>query len=154
MILRVLGVFSGLVAAMALVVLVLLAAIYLPGLHRGPATSSPVAQDFSRTDFITIILTALGVMLAALGLVLALAGAVGYVTVRAAAERAAEDAAKAAADKAAREVAERVAEKEAGLRAEAVATRLVRGLVPQLLSGREQPGADEGDAFARAEGEK
>ncbi len=119
-----------------------LAAIYLPGLHRGGAASGPVAQDFSRTDFITIILTAAALMLAALGLVLALAGAVGYVTVRTAAERAAEDAAR------------KAAEKVAAASAEAVATRLVRELMPQLSAGAGRPEPDEGDAFAKAEGEK
>ena len=130
------------IAAAALVVIAVFIVIYLPGLHTGVAASGPVAQDFSRTDFVTIILTAAALMLAALGLVLALAGAVGYVTIRTAAERAAEDAAR------------KAAEKMAGTSAEAVATRLVRELVPQLFAGAGRSGPDEGDAFAKAEGDK
>lgn len=138
MIFRVLKVFLALISAAALLVIAVFVAIYLPGMHKGANLSSPAAQDFSRTDFITIVLTTAALMLAALGLILALAGAIGYVTIRTAAESAAEKA----------------AERAAGTRAETVATRLVRELVPQLIGGSVQAGSDEDDAFTKAEGER
>lgn len=146
MIFRVLKVFVGLVGAAALVTIAVLLAVYLPGFHKGISPSNRPVEDFSRTDFITIILTAAALMLAALGLILAVAGAIGYVTVRAAAESAAEASA--------RGVAKETAEKVTRAHVDAVATRLVRELVPQLVAGAVRPGSDDDDAFARAEGEK
>lgn len=90
MIFRVLKVFVALISAAALLVIAVFVTIYLPGMHRGPTLPGQATQDFSRTDFITIILTAAALMLAALGLILAIAGAIGYVTIRTATESAPE----------------------------------------------------------------
>lgn len=128
-----------LIGAAALVVIAIFLVIYLPGLHHKVSSAGPITQDFSRTDAITIILTATAVILGALAIVLAVAGAIGYVTVRAAAENAAKGA------------AEIVAKRVAAERAEAVATRVAREIASQVG----QNGiSDAGEAFAEAEGKE
>ena len=133
---RLLGVMIG---AVSLLVMAIFLVIYLPGLHHKTKLSGPIAQDFSRTDFITIILTAVAIILGALAIVLAVAGAIGYVTVRVAAENAAKIAAEA------------VAERVAAERAEVVATRVAREIASQI---GQNGSADSGNAFAKAEGKK
>jgi uncharacterized membrane protein YjgN (DUF898 family) len=133
--LKVVEVGCGILATAALLVIAGFAIVYAPRWHSVDFGPSPATTDFSRTDFITIILTALAVILAALGLVGAIAGAVGYVAIRSAAE------------KSAREAAERIAAE----RAEDVATRVAREIVIQVAQGG-SPRSD--DAFAEAEGKK
>lgn len=136
----------------ALLVLATCAIIFLPGWSRiGGAV--PAAGDFNRTDFVTIVLAAAAVILTAVGLVVALVGAIGYATIRGAAERAAVDAAEAKAEAVASRRAEQVAAERADAVAakvaDEVATRVARGVSGTLNQGGTLSG---GDAFAEAEG--
>lgn len=138
-------------ATSALLVIAGFAIVYAPRWHSVDFGPSSATADFSRTDFITIILTALAVILAALGLVVAIAGAVGYVTVRGAAEKIAREAAEDVAARVATVIAATRAEAVAAERAEDVATRVAREIAMQIAQGG---GLGSDDAFAEAEGKK
>jgi hypothetical protein len=79
--------------AYRLVVMTFLATIVVIGIIWFVHSGEPLAPDariaYTQAEFITIILTAITVILAALALVIAMAGVVGYVTIRKAAEDAA-----------------------------------------------------------------
>ena len=141
MIWRVGRLFSLLLGAASLVVIAIYVAIYLPGLYRVTPTAGPVAGDFSRTDFIVIMLTAVTVVLGSLAIILAVAGAVGYATLRGAAEAVARE----AAAKVAVEIAGEIASERADLVANRVSTAY-------LLQANRGTDPDPGDAIARAEG--
>lgn len=70
-------------------------------------------SDFSRTDFITIVLSAISVLLAILGIMMAILGAVGYVAIRDGSKKTARDTAKAIANVVARDTAATVAARTA-----------------------------------------
>lgn len=95
----------------------IIAALYIPSWSPSPPANPEAA--FTRAEFITIILTAVTVILAALAIVLALAGVVGYVQIKSAAEAEARKAAEARAEEVAARVAEQMAIKVSGRDAEA-----------------------------------
>ena len=94
--------------AVFFVMLTILAAIYVPSYVTHDAGTIDY-KDYGRTDFITIVLSALSAILAALGIVLAVLGAVGFVAIKSAAKKTARKIAKQEAARVAEEVATRVA---------------------------------------------
>ena len=138
---------SVVVGAASLLVISIFSVCYMPGWHHSTISGyRPTLEtaDFNRTDFITVILTAVTVILGALAIILAIAGAIGYATVK--------GAAVAEARQVAGEVAERVASDRTEIIAprvaEIVAARVAEEQVARSLGGI---GAT-GSAYGQAEG--
>lgn len=101
-----------LIITMSLLSIALSMLIYFPPIERHYEMGN-TQSDFSRTDFITIVLSAISVLLAILGIMMAILGAVGYVAIRDGAKKTARDTAKAISKMVARDTAATVAARTA-----------------------------------------
>ena len=104
--------------------------IYLPRLSNSPHSSS---ASFNNTDFVTIILSAVGVILTALTIVLAIAAVAGYVTIRDAIQSSSKD----IAERIAREIT-----KTEMVEVRSIAARVAEEIASQKIGEQKQFGDD------------